>query len=120
MDGARLVAVAKNRYFQEADGLSLDMGAFVAALEYAAGVEAVIVGKPSPRFFESALAEMDLDPGKVMMVGDDVEADVLGAIEAGLNGALVCTGKYRPGDEDRIKGTSARVFRNLEDLSKNL
>ncbi len=118
MDGAPLVAVARNRYFQEADGLSLDMGAFVTALEYAADIEAVIVGKPSAGFFESALGEMGLEAGQVMMVGDDAEADVLGAIDAGLQGALVRTGKYRPGDEDRLEGASARVFSNLLELSK--
>lgn len=120
MDGAPLVAVARNRYFQEADGLSLDMGAFVTALEYAAEIEAVIVGKPSAGFFESALGEMGLEAGQVMMVGDDAEADVLGAIDAGLQGALVRTGKYRPGDEGRLEGTSARVFSNLLELSKIL
>ena len=120
MDGAPLVAVARNRYFQEADGLSLDMGAFVTALEYAAGVEAVIIGKPSAGFFESALADMDLEANQVLMVGDDAEADVLGAIAAGLQGALVRTGKYRPGDEERLENTTATVFRNLEELSKSL
>lgn len=120
MDGAPLVAVARNRYFQEADGLSLDMGAFVTALEYAAGIEAVIIGKPSAGFFESALAGMGLEASQILMVGDDAEADVLGAMDAGLQGALVRTGKYRPGDEDRLKKTSAKIFGNLEELSKSI
>ena len=37
------------------------------------------------------------------MVGDDAEADVAGALRAGLGGAvLVRTGKYRHGDEERF------------------
>ena len=48
MDGAELVALQKNRYWLTADGLSLDVGPFVAAIEYATGREAFVVGKPSP------------------------------------------------------------------------
>jgi haloacid dehalogenase-like hydrolase len=37
MDGAALIALQRNRYWETADGLSLDAGPFVAALEYATG-----------------------------------------------------------------------------------
>ena len=48
MQGLPLMAMARNRYFMEPDGLSLDMGAFVAGLEYSAGIKAEITGKPAP------------------------------------------------------------------------
>lgn len=99
MGGAELVALQKNRYWLTGDGLSLDAGAFVAALEYATGREAVVVGKPSPVFFETVLAAVDARPAEAVMVGDDVEADVGGAQGAGLRGVLVRTGKFR---EDRL------------------
>ena len=73
----------------------LDSGAFVAGLEYAAGVEAEVVGKPSRAYFDAALAELGASPGEAVMVGDDVEADVGGAKAAGLRGVLVRTGKFR-------------------------
>ena len=95
MGGAELIALQKNRYWETAEGLSLDAGPFVAAIEYATGREAVVVGKPSPAFFELALGELGVAPGRAAMVGDDVEADVGGAMEAGLPGILVRTGKYR-------------------------
>jgi HAD superfamily hydrolase (TIGR01458 family) len=93
--GAELVALQRNRYWLRADGLSLDVGPFVAALEYAAGVEAVVVGKPAPAFFALALAQLGVEPAHAAMVGDDVESDVIGAQRAGLRGVLVRTGKYR-------------------------
>jgi len=120
LEGAPLVAVARNRLFREADGLSLDMGAFVAALEYAAETEAVIVGKPSPQFFKAAVDDLGLDASEVLMVGDDVEADVLGALSAGLQAGLVRTGKYRQGDERRLDGTHARVWADLPNLVKTI
>jgi HAD superfamily hydrolase (TIGR01458 family) len=95
MDGAALIALQKNRYWETSDGLSLDAGPFVASLEYATGREAEVMGKPSPAFFEQALGELGVSADHTAMVGDDVEADVGGAMEAGLDGILVRTGKYR-------------------------
>jgi ribonucleotide monophosphatase NagD (HAD superfamily) len=48
IDGAELIALQHNRYWRRADGLVLDVGAYSAALEYGAGCEAVVVGKPAP------------------------------------------------------------------------
>lgn len=102
MDGAGLVALQKNRYWQTEDGLSLDAGPFVAALEFASGKEATVVGKPERAFFEAALHELGLEAGEVAMVGDDAEADVAGAKAAGLTGVQVRTGKYRAGEEGDV------------------
>jgi HAD superfamily hydrolase (TIGR01458 family) len=98
MEGAGLLALQKNRYWLAADGLSLDAGPFVAALEYASGKTATVVGKPQENFFRLALEELGLEAGEVAMVGDDPESDVAGARAAGLLGYQVQTGKYRPGD----------------------
>ena len=102
LDGAPLLAMGYNRYFKEPEGFSLDIGPFVAALEYAADTQAKVLGKPAPEFFEAAIAALGCEPGQVVMVGDDAAADVGGAIGAGLQGILVRTGKYLPGDEDKI------------------
>ena len=96
MAGAELVALQKNRYWLREDGLSLDVGPFVAALEYATRREALVIGKPSPSFFALVLAGMGIEPGHAAMVGDDVETDVGGALAAGLAGVLVRTGKFTP------------------------
>lgn len=111
MDGADLLALQKNRYWRTEDGLSLDAGPFVAALEYASGKSATVVGKPERSFFELALREMDLEPGEAAMVGDDPESDVDGGLAAGLRAFQVQTGKYRPetknGEADLVIGSIA-------------
>ena len=99
MEGAELVALQKNRYWQNEGGLSLDAGPFVAALEYASEKRAVVVGKPEESFFRIALEDMGLEASAVAMVGDDAEADVAGAKKAGLSGIQVRTGKWRPGGD---------------------
>jgi HAD superfamily hydrolase (TIGR01458 family) len=95
MAGARLIALQKNRFWLTAEGLALDAGPFVAAIEYATGQAAEIVGKPSAAFFGLVLADLGVDAAHAAMVGDDVEVDVGGAQAAGLAGILVRTGKYR-------------------------
>lgn len=99
IEGAELVALQKNRYWRTANGVSLDVGPFVAAIEYAAGSEAFVVGKPSPGFFQLVLEDLGVEAGEALMVGDDAETDVGGALGAGLAAVLVRTGKYRPGAE---------------------
>ena len=103
--GARLVCLHRNRWWQTSRGALLDSGAFVAGLEYAAGVEAEVVGKPTRAYFEAALAELDASPEEAMMVGDDVEADIGGAKAAGLRAVLVRTGKFR---EEALAGADPR------------
>lgn len=99
MQGLPLIAMARNRYFKESDGMSLDMGAFVSALEYSAGVKAEIVGKPARSYFDAALHDIGIDADKAVMIGDDLLDDLGGAKNAGIAGILVRTGKYRPSDE---------------------
>ena len=87
MDGAELIALQKNRYWLAPSGLSLDVGPYVAALEYAASVEALVVGKPAHAFFASALDGMRVPPERAAMVGDDVESDIGGAWRRGWPGS---------------------------------
>jgi phospholysine phosphohistidine inorganic pyrophosphate phosphatase len=96
--GADLVALGRTRYWQTDAGLQLDVGPFVAALEYATGREALVIGKPEPQFFLDAVAELGLAPEAVALVGDDAETDVRAAQRAGLTGVLVRTGKFREAD----------------------
>lgn len=113
MEGGALLAMGNNHYFQDHDGLSLDIGPFVAALEYASGRQAVILGKPSAEFYRVAVASLGCDAGRAIMVGDDALADVDGALAAGLQGILVRTGKYRPGDEDKLAHSGAHVVADI-------
>jgi HAD superfamily hydrolase (TIGR01458 family) len=113
-DGAPLLALGKNRYFEEPGGLSLDAGPFVAALEYAASISAVVLGKPSADFFLSAVRSLGLPASDVAMVGDDADSDVAGAIAAGLQAILVKSGKYRPGDEARVITQGAHCLEDID------
>jgi len=113
-EGADFLALAKNRAFRDRDGeLSLDAGPFVAGLEYAAGRAAKVFGKPAPDFFLAAVASIGCAPDQAVMVGDDAESDVAGAIAAGLKGVLVRTGKYEAGAENAFTPSPTHVAADL-------
>jgi HAD superfamily hydrolase (TIGR01458 family) len=95
---AQLIALGMTRYWQTEEGVSLDVAPFVAALEHASGRKALVFGKPAAEFFQAAANRLGLPPADILMVGDDIETDIGGAQSAGLQGALVRSGKFRPGD----------------------
>lgn len=95
MNGATLLATHKNLYWRAADGLMLDSGAYIHALELATGQQAAVLGKPDCAFFEQALQSIGVPAHEAVMVGDDIENDIGGAQRAGLHGVLVCTGKHQ-------------------------
>jgi phospholysine phosphohistidine inorganic pyrophosphate phosphatase len=95
---AALIALGMTRYWMASDGISLDVAPFVAALEHATGRKAIVFGKPAAPFFRSAVEKLGIPAADVMLIGDDIQADVDGAQRAGLKGALVKTGKFRPQD----------------------
>jgi HAD superfamily hydrolase (TIGR01458 family) len=114
MDGAELVALQRNRYWLTPDGLSLDVGPFVAALEYATDRTAHVVGKPAPAFFETILRTAGATAAEAVMVGDDVESDVGGAQRAGLAGVLVRTGKFR---EDAVRASGVEPDATVDSIA---
>jgi phospholysine phosphohistidine inorganic pyrophosphate phosphatase len=93
-----LVALGMTRYWRAPDGLRLDAGAFVRALEYASGATAVVMGKPDAAFYARAVQALGVPGSEAVMVGDDIRTDIDGAQQAGLGGVLVRTGKYTDAD----------------------
>lgn len=103
LNGAEIVALNMGRYFYRADGIHLDTGGFVKLLEYASGVTARVIGKPSREFYELALADVGLPAGEVAIVGDELGTDIAGARAVGAKAVLVRTGK---GADQDVAGAS--------------
>jgi HAD superfamily hydrolase (TIGR01458 family) len=114
--GAELVALARNRFWMGRDGINLDVGALVAALEYASGATATLVGKPSPEFYGTVLRALSVSPGEAVVIGDDPESDVSGAQALGMRGLLVRTGKSRTFDPERSKIRPDGILDSIADL----
>ena len=116
MQGSRVLALHKNRFWQKPDGLHLDIGPFVAAIEYASGKDAMILGKPSTDFFSGACAALRVEPAETLMIGDDIESDIGGARNAGLQTALVQTGKYRADFVERCDIKPDYLMKSIDNL----
>ena len=114
--GAELYCLHKNPWWQTSRGPLLDSGAFVAGLEYATGIEATVLGKPSPAYFLAALEAIDAEPALTWMVGDDVESDIAGAQKHGMKTALVRTGKFRPDAVERSGIMPDAILSSLADF----
>ena len=106
--GAELIGMHRNRWWLTADGPTVDSGALVAGLEYAAEVRARIIGKPARSFFIEAAAavagelatrgERRVVRAELAMVGDDIRTDVQAAQRIGLRGVFVLSGKQDASD----------------------
>lgn len=93
--GAQLIALHKNRFWQTGQGLHVDIGLFVAGLEYVTGKPALVMGKPALPFFEQVLQSAGCYAHEALLLGDDIDSDIGGAQQAGITAILVQTGKYR-------------------------
>ena len=121
LGGASLYTLQQNRYFRRDGKLLTDLGPVAAFLGYAADVDWVNLGKPSPTLFTTIANHLSLTRANLVMVGDDAEFDVAGALKAGVGRAfLVRTGKYRPGDETRVTPPPTRVIDSITDLPNHL
>jgi HAD superfamily hydrolase (TIGR01458 family) len=118
--GAELVAMHRNLFWMTRRGEKLDSGAYLLGLEAATGLEAVVLGKPAASSFRAALDSLGLPAGRVAMVGDDVENDVLAAQAVGITGVLVRTGKFREDQLARASGAPDHVVDSILDLPELL
>lgn len=110
-----LIGIGKNKYFKNEQGLNLDAGAFIHAIEWAADTNAIIMGKPSLAFFEQVVASTPFRAKHCMMVGDDVTSDIEAAIDAGLQACLVKTGKFQASDEQKLPA-GAHLIDSVTDI----
>ncbi len=118
-ENTEILALQKGKYFYDKTGKNLDTGSFVAMMEYATGKSSKVLGKPSESFFNILLQDLNLEPSEVLIIGDDIATDIVGANNIGSIGALVKTGKYI----DQVKldaGTPDLVLDSVADLMKCL
>lgn len=95
-NGAELVAMHKNKFWNPLGELLIDAGAFITGIEYSSGKEAKLIGKPSPYYIRAALEKIGAKiDDEFFMIGDDAENDVKAAQNLGGIGILIFTGKTK-------------------------
>ncbi len=90
--GARLLATNEDATFPTPEGPQPGAGAVIGAFKGMGFSPHAVVGKPSKIAFQIALERAECKPEEALMIGDRLETDILGALEAGVDSALVLTG----------------------------
>lgn len=116
MDGAELIALQKGLYWFSSEGMFLDCGAFVTLLEAAAGKTAKVMGKPSETFFGLALDSLQRSLSEVIVVGDDITSDIVGAQTMEMQSILVKTGKFKPNQLENPIAEPTWVLNSIAEL----
>ena len=111
--GSSLITFHKNVYCFKDGKRHLDSGAYTRLLEDATGLEACVTGKPSPMFFELAMKSLDLPKSQILVIGDDVETDILGDKIANFNQFWLAL-------ENSKAFNCTQVIQNQASLSKTL
>lgn len=99
--GARFIATNEDRTFPVPGAVLPGAGAMVGALRGMGFAPDVVIGKPSPIAYRIVLRDLDVDPKRVVMIGDRLETDIAGGIAAGIATALVLSGISALEDVDR-------------------
>jgi HAD superfamily hydrolase (TIGR01450 family) len=118
--GAQLIGSYGGAVYMSDRGPALSAGPIIKALEYGSGKRAIMIGKPSPRIFRLALQRAHEKPTSAVMVGDQIETDLLGAHRAGVRTILVLTGVETQESISRSKIKPDAVIRNVDALDSLL
>jgi HAD superfamily hydrolase (TIGR01450 family) len=118
--GAQLIGSYGGAVYMSDRGPALSAGPIIKALEYGSGKRATMIGKPSPRIFRLALQKEHQKPTSAVMVGDQIETDLLGAHRAGVRTILVLTGVETQESISRSKIKPDAVIRTVDVLESLL
>lgn len=98
--GAELIGLCADRVYPSTRGMEFGAGALTLMLSYAAGVTPTFCGKPDPKFFEELCQHLAVAPPGCLLIGDNLESDIVGAKRVGMRTILTLTGVSRQSEVD--------------------
>jgi len=116
--GADFICSNRDRAYPVEGRLLPGAGTIVAAIEVATGKKALCIGKPEPFLFEEAIRRAGQQDGRVVVVGDSTDYDMVAAHRVGARGVLITTGLTERDALESASGDAVpdRVIHSLEDL----
>lgn len=91
-EGARFIATNRDVSGPGEGGLTPATGAVAALIATATGIKPYFIGKPNPLMMRTALNTIDAHSEESVMVGDNMDTDIIAGMEAGMDTLLVLTG----------------------------
>jgi ribonucleotide monophosphatase NagD (HAD superfamily) len=116
--GAKLIGVCADRVYPSPRGLEFGSGAMTEMLAYAAGVSPVYTGKPEAIFFQELCEKLKVNPAECILIGDNLESDIAGAVRLKMATILTLTGVSQRSDLERIASDfhPGRIVNDLREL----
>ncbi|MFX0092008.1 MAG: HAD-IIA family hydrolase [Candidatus Hodarchaeota archaeon] len=100
LKGVKFIAMIPELTDESMGEVELNVGSWTQMLERASGVKAVYIGKPNHYAFELTLKSMNLEKKNIIIVGDQISTDILGAKNFSIRSILLRTGEFKESDLD--------------------
>lgn len=116
--GAVYIATNVDKALPTEIGLLPGAGSLLAAVRTASGREPLVMGKPEARMLDYAAEELGVSKDRAVVVGDNLETDILAGVKAGVRSVLVLSGFSKKEDIESAEGQPTVVLDSLTELMK--
>jgi len=116
--GAHFYGCNGDPFYPVEDGFAPGAGAILQAIQAASAVVPRIIGKPARTMFDIALSKLGRSAREVVMLGDRLESDIVGAQRVGIPAILVTTGEDSAEDAMQKGIAPDASCANLDELVK--
>jgi len=117
VNGSKLIGMISELIDSSLGSLELNVGSWVSMIERASNVNATYIGKPNKFVFDLILSNFNIDRKRVLMVGDRISSDIVGAKVAKIKSCLVKQGEFSP-EHFKIKAKPDFVIDKISELPK--
>jgi NagD protein len=114
--GARFIATNRDTAGPSATGLVPATGAVAALISSATGRSPYFVGKPNPLMMRTALRRVDGHSESSVMIGDNMDTDIIAGVESGMETILVLTGVSTRQSVDRYPYRPAHIVESVAEI----
>lgn len=97
-------------------GVVMGNGGTLAALEAVTGIKPISIGKPEPILYQQALVKLGTTAEKTVAIGDRLDTDILGAVNAGMRSLLVLTGISSESDIEHVDYEPTWIMKDLFEI----
>jgi 4-nitrophenyl phosphatase len=114
--GATFITTNIDKNLPTEEGMMPGAGSLMIALQTATGVQPIVIGKPEARMIDLAIEELGVSKDQAVVVGDNLETDILAGVHAGVRTAMVLTGFSKREQVEAAEGKPTVIFENLTAL----
>ena len=112
-EGAIFIGTNPDPSFPVETGQAPGNGAILAAVQTTTGQDPIIVGKPEPHLYLQASSRLQTPNQEILVIGDRLNTDILGAQNAGMPSALMLTGVTTAADLEMTTVKPDWIFDDL-------